>query len=520
MSSLLSSDYIQTFTIFPAAAVITTFIAALAVVLSARDLSINLLLIILVISSIIFSVTELSPVFAFTGLGAIASYLLVSGIQSVNFLFADRFAPISILIAGISASQSAFSLSRIHTEAFAISIALSCIPISLHCAHVAAKGEHKFRFMLQLALILRTLGSTSFQGANLTDANFSDSCLKNVNFWQSILTRVRWKNVQLLGQSYTNDSNLRDPHVRSLLTSLNGYRQHYDSLNLRGLNMDGANLEEASFKRSDLSHSSLREAHLKNANFTESLCIGTDFSSAYFTGACLQEWNINHTTCLHRVDCQYIFLLEQANEQGDRERRPYVPTKVFNPGDFELLYRRVTATVQLLLRDEIDATSFQSALHHVKSVYPETHLVGVEKKGEDTLVTLGVPDAADKSEIEQEWDEAYSARLQALETATLLEAERRRAEDMKEITLTTVSKLGNVLSQLTISNHNTVIADVKAMSDSHDASRTVNIGQVGGDFNATDSALNLGDAQILDNQTATANSPKIENSQPNGEVCT
>ncbi|MGB3495601.1 MAG: pentapeptide repeat-containing protein [Elainellaceae cyanobacterium] len=516
ISSLLSSDYVQTFTIFPAAAVITALVSALIVTLATRDLSVNLLLTILVVSSIIFSVTELSPVFAFTGLGAIASYWLVLGIQSVNLLLADRFIIAIILITGASATQSAFSLSRMHTEAFAISIALSCIPVSLYCSQMAARGEYKFRFILQLTLILRTLGSTSFQRANLTDADFSYSCLKNVNLWQAVLTRVRWQDVKLLNQAYTDNVQLKNARVRSLLTSLNGYQKCYDSLNLRGLNLDGADLEKASFKRSDLSDASVQSANLKDANLTETLCIRTNFSHAYFTGACLQEWNINHETNLSFIDCQYIFLLEHPNCHGDRDRRPHAPYKVFNPGDFELLYCKVTATVQLLLRDEIDATSFQTALQQVKSKHPNTCLMGVERKGFDTLVTLGIPEATDKSEIEQVWDDAYNMRLQAVETKTLLESERRRAEEMKEITLTTVSKLGSVLSHLTISNTNTVVADTKAMINSNDASRHVKIGHVGGDFNASDTAMNLGDVQPSSSRSI-ANQSVVENSSINGE---
>ncbi len=493
ISSLLSSDYVQVFSLFPAAVVITAFVAVLIVLLTAHDFSINLLLILLVVSFIFFSITELSPVFAFTGLGAIASYLLVLGIQSINFLLADRFVLAIILIFGTSATQSAFMLSRMHTEAFAVSIALSCIPISLYCAYVSAQGESRFQWIFQLTLTLRTLGSTSFRRANLTDADFSSSCLKNVNFWQATLTRTQWKNTKLLSQAYTDDVHLRNPQVRSLLVSRNGYRQSYEGLNLRGINVDGANLEQASFKRSDLSAASFQDTNLKNANLTESLCIGTNFSYSYFTGACLQEWNINYETHLNQVDCQYIFLLETPNEQGDRDRRPYAANKVFHPGDFELLYRKVTATVQILLRDEVDASTFQSALQQVITRHPHTHLVGVDRKGTSTLVTLGIPATANKSHIEQSWDDAYESRLQALETKTLLQAEQRRAEEMKEITLTTVSKLGNVLSHLTISNTNTVVADTKAMINSNDVSRNVKIGHVGGDVSATDSAMNLGD---------------------------
>ena len=78
---------------------------------------------------------------------------------------------------------------------------------------------------------------------------------------------------------------------------------------------------------------------------TEVQAVGTDL-----TGACLESWNIDHTTKLDNVDCQYIFLLEKPNQIGSRERRLHNPERVFQKGDFTKLYQQVINTVKILLR--------------------------------------------------------------------------------------------------------------------------------------------------------------------------
>ncbi|NJL02812.1 MAG: hypothetical protein HC838_03030 [Spirulinaceae cyanobacterium RM2_2_10] len=36
--------------------------------------------------------------------------------------------------------------------------------------------------------------------------------------------------------------------------------------------------------------------------------------------------------------CQYVYLLEQRNPLGSRERRPHDPGKAFAPGEFEHIF--------------------------------------------------------------------------------------------------------------------------------------------------------------------------------------
>ncbi|MBP0017299.1 MAG: pentapeptide repeat-containing protein [Cyanobacteria bacterium SBLK] len=151
---------------------------------------------------------------------------------------------------------------------------------------------------------------------------------------------------------------MQQPQVRKLLQTGNGYEKSFLKADMHGAYLKGVNLEEANLKQADLSDAILHDANLKNVNLTDTLAIGTDFTGAYLTGACLEAWNIDSSTILDRVDCQYIFLLEKCNVRGSRERRPHDSYKTFDPGDFEKLYQQLMDTVQLLLKNGVNPEAF------------------------------------------------------------------------------------------------------------------------------------------------------------------
>jgi len=67
----------------------------------------------------------------------------------------------------------------------------------------------------------------------------------------------------------------------------------------------------ANLKQANLSGATLAQANLSFANLTETQALATDFTEACFTGAYLEAWNIDATTNLDRVDCQFVYLLEK-----------------------------------------------------------------------------------------------------------------------------------------------------------------------------------------------------------------
>jgi uncharacterized protein YjbI with pentapeptide repeats len=333
-------------------------------------------------------------------------------------------------------------------------ISPAAVFLSSYVGWQACKGNEKFSLIQHFGIILGSFGGTSFCGANLAAANFTGATLKSVNFShsqkkQTILTNTCWSKAKRLDRAITGDSILSDAAVRDLLITGRGYKKHYIGANLEGANLNGANLESADLKRANLSHATLQQANLKDTNLAETLATGADFTKAYLTGACLESWNIDHTTILDNVDCQFVFLLQTPNTFGNRERRPHDPNKVFAQGDFEKLYCKIMTTVQILLRDGINQKAFAAAFQKLMEENPDLtpdSILGIEKKDPDVLVTFQVSKTTDKGEFERQFDKAYQPQLAAQTNAALLAAEQRHNQDLKEIAL----NLPQLLSNLTI----------------------------------------------------------------------
>jgi hypothetical protein len=72
---------------------------------------------------------------------------------------------------------------------------------------------------------------------------------------------------------------------------------------------------------------------------------------------------------LEKVDCRYFYLLEHPHPiTSDRERRPHDPDKIFEPGDFEKLYKKIMNTVQILLRNGINKEAFAVAFQKLMGI--------------------------------------------------------------------------------------------------------------------------------------------------------
>ncbi|MEM8805699.1 MAG: pentapeptide repeat-containing protein, partial [Cyanobacteria bacterium P01_G01_bin.38] len=236
--------------------------------------------------------------------------------------------------------------------------------LSLYVAQRSQKGDEKFAIVRTIGINFKASLGTSFSGANLAKANFSQSCLRETNFANSrqrstTLTCTCWRESTKLDHARLGTSILRNSKVRDLLITLNGRNKDFAGLNLRGANLYGADLKGANLKRAIISEADLSRAVLEDINLTEIQAVGTDFTHAYLTGATLEAWNIDSTTVLKDIDCRYIFLREQPNALGDRERRPHDPNKTFQPGDFEKFFKEVLDEVQILIRNGVNPDAFR-----------------------------------------------------------------------------------------------------------------------------------------------------------------
>jgi uncharacterized protein YjbI with pentapeptide repeats len=391
------------------------------------------------------------------GVGIIATFgcgvLAVSVAGAVAMNIAEKIAIAGVgVVALLGAGVVAVTEMVNNVTVVATILTGTGIILGAYIAIQALAGDKNFTFIQQIAVAFAAIGGTSFRGADLTDANFTQATLKNTDFRGAILTRTCWKDAKKLDCARVGNSILAKASVRDLLLSGNGYKKSFAGHDLKGTYLAGANLNEANLREADLSEAMLQGAYLEGANLTKNQSIGTDFTNAHLTDACLEAWTIDSTTKLEKVDCRYFYLLEHPHPiTGDRERRPHAPDKNFEPGDFEKLYKKIMNTVQILLRNGINKEAFAIAFQKLMEENPEItpdSIQGVEKKDNDVLLTLQVPEGTDKAKIERDFNEPY--KLEAQKQAALLEAEVRHSKEMKEVTMTLASNLSNLLSNLTI----------------------------------------------------------------------
>jgi uncharacterized protein YjbI with pentapeptide repeats len=392
---------------------------------------------------------------------------------------------VAVAVAGAGAGAFAFAVAGAGTVAGAVAVAFTVagavafLLLSLYVAWRVRKEDEKFALARTIGVAFGAIGGTTFYKADLTDADFSGAILKSTHFNGAILTRTCWAKAQKLDRARPGNAIFASIQVRQLLVTGNGYSKDYTNCNLRGANLTGATLHKANLKRADLGEATLHKADLRDTNLVEVQAIATDFTEAALTGACLEGWNIDHTTKLDQVDCQYVFLLEHPDSKGNRDRRPHDPDRVFEPGDFAKLYKKMINVVQILLRNGINQEAFREAFQKLMEEHPEISfdsIQGIEKKGNDVLVTLEVAETADKAQIAQDFLKPYEDRVRWLET------EKERLQ-LQADNLTT--RIGDIAVTLASKSHtiiNQAVGDGKAMNENTNQSQNFS---VGGDFNLT-----------------------------------
>jgi uncharacterized protein YjbI with pentapeptide repeats len=411
-----------------------------------------------------------------TGAGAVSLAVTLAVIVAVSFAVAGSVSlavivAVSFAVAGSVSLAVSFAIASSGLVAGAG--AVSALLLGLFVSRQMKKGHEKFDFVRTIAVAFGAIGGTTFDNADLTNANFSGALLKSTHFSGATVMRTCWTNAKKLDRARVGNSILSNPKVRELLVTGNGYSKNYEDCNLRGANLTGATLHKANLKRADLSEATLHKADLREANLAEVQAIDTNFTEAALTGACLEGWNIDHTTKLDRVDCQYVFLLEHPNAMGNRERRPHHPDQVFRSGEFEKLYKKMINVVQILLRDGINQEAFREAFQKLMEEHPDISfdsIQGIEKKGSDVLVTLEVSETADKARIAQDFLKPYEERVKQLEAEN--EQLKLRSADLKDIAIALANKPNHITQKVNDQSQNF---------------------KVGGDFNinATNSIVGL-----------------------------
>jgi uncharacterized protein YjbI with pentapeptide repeats len=447
------------------------------------------------------------------GVGAVA----IAGAVGVISPFAGAIAGTGALTGatvGIFMGENITGVRTVVVVGAAVVIFLSC-----YVYWRVLKEDEKFTILRAIGLAFGSWGGTSFCGADLRSAVFVRATLKGTSFNASKsqhtrLNLVDWTKAENLNCARVGGSILTDRAVRELLVTRRGCNKNYSNANLSGANLTGIDLTQANLTRTDLSKALLDGTKLKEAILREANVLGAKFKGVHLTGACIEAWNIDYKTILVNIDCQFVFQLQEPNENGSRERRPHDSDKIFQPGDFEKLHSKMMKTVQIFLRNgmniEACAAAFQKVMEENPGITPNS-FQSIEKKDRDMLLTIEVPSESNKGKIEQQFDEVYQTQLNAKKNANLealLDSEQRHNRDLKELALKQIENLN--FSQL-LSNLTIIAGDRNIMSDNK------NQGITGGDGtfintgtqNLSNSLVNLsGTVTNSLNQLQSANHPK------------
>ncbi|MBE9034927.1 pentapeptide repeat-containing protein [aff. Roholtiella sp. LEGE 12411] len=366
----------------------------------------------------------------------------------------------TLAVAGALVLTVALAIAKIGTVAGALAVAGTLV--SIYISWRAIKGDQKHSLIRNIAIAFAATGGTSFRGADLTNADFTQATLKSTDLRNTILICSRWHQAKMLDRVRPGSTYLQNSQVRQLLVTGQGQDKNFYRENLRGINLQSANLADASFIGADLSEANLQDADLSRAKLKQTQLNATDLTGATLTGAYIEDWGITNTTKLHGVRCEYVFMRLPTKEDPDPLRKPDNKQEVFADGDFADFIKPIFDTLNLYHNQGIDPRAVAIAFKNLAENHPEAQLeiVAMEKRGEDKILLRAKTAAgSDKSQLSAEYFDDYNQLKALSQSQQLLLVERDSyISDLKNMIITA---LGQPKSY---TQGNTIMSDISGIN--------------------------------------------------------
>jgi uncharacterized protein YjbI with pentapeptide repeats len=440
---------------------------------------------------------------------AIANTFIGAGVAVMAFMTAI------ITAITVTGGTTGDTLSPFEMGIAIMHVAAPFLILSSYASWRIYQDDKKFALVRNFSIFFGAIGGTSFRGADLSNAIFTNAQLKNTNFnslkdRRTRLTNVHWKNSRKLERARLGKSILADQKVLKLLATGDGTNQNYTGLNFDGANLEAAKLNGANFTNANLNNTSLRGADLQYAILTEAQVLGSDLRNTYLTGACLENWNIDASTKLDDIECRYIYLLAEPNQNGTRERRPHDPDATFSPGDFSNLYQKVVNTVEILLKDGYrNAAAYSAALQTLMATNPKLtsdSLQSIKRVGQhDAQITLNVPPETDKADLEKQFQRTYEENRQL--RGKIDELQALRAADLKDIALSLTQQKPQVTIQTNQINGDNTMTEQNNQAISAGSGSNINTGNQTGNTIAFNLGTISGNLTLTLTQLQSSNQP-------------
>ncbi|MBG1265514.1 pentapeptide repeat-containing protein [Nostoc sp. WHI] len=246
-------------------------------------------------------------------------------------------------------------------------------------------------------LIGTSLIGTDFRSANLMGANLCDATLIGTNFRAANLIWANLMGANLMGVDLMG-ANLSDAN----LSGANLSETKFSNANLSRLDLSGLDLSGANLSGANLSGTNLSRTNLSGANLSRTQAFGTDFTSAKFTGACLEDWSINAATKLNDIDCLYIY-----RKSDKQERCPH--SGEFAPGEFTKRFQKALETLDLIFRNGVDWEAFAYSFRKIQIENESSELTirSIEVIDDIVLVKVNILKQADKTQFHSDFFQGY-----------------------------------------------------------------------------------------------------------------
>ncbi|NET32670.1 MAG: pentapeptide repeat-containing protein [Cyanothece sp. SIO1E1] len=279
------------------------------------------------------------------------------------------------------------------------------------------------------------LRKANLQGAILRKANLRGAVLQGANFYEADLSWVNlsWTDlsqVDLSGRNLSgtdlSGANLSGANLSGANLSganLSGTDLRY--VNLSGANLSEANLSGANLQAVNLNGQNLSGANLSGANLTRTDAIGTNFNQAIFTGATLEDWQINSTTQLDDVMCNYVYL-----KQRQQKRCPQDESQCLTSEEFSQLFQQRRHTIEFTFNHGINWEAFLYAFRQLQAnINDMDALIQAIESTADNAFAVRITFSAKQNPIrvQQYLQQAYRLQLQTIQQRYELKA-RMEAE--------------------------------------------------------------------------------------------
>lgn len=276
------------------------------------------------------------------------------------------------------------------------------------------------------------LSNVDMRGASLNGADFSEAKLTSI-FFDSVMDQDENLIVTQLNDSCFDNAIFSNVSLNGANLTSASFRKaklpgaSFEKASLLNSVIIGANLNCVCFKEADLSYADfsnadLRGADLRYAQLIAAQALGTDFTKARFTGACLEDWSINGRTNLDNITCDFIYLEREYSLEEDKflvsGRYPTDSSQDFQPGEFKALFQRDLQIAELTFPNGIDWQAFFLTFQQLCETYKNENLSvqAIEKKSSTSFfILLEVSPEVSSSAVESRANELYVSHIKALE---------------------------------------------------------------------------------------------------------